>query len=122
MNTHGTNEGSCKVIGIPQVIVVKECSDVTAIQNTNDNLSNDKQKDDRILVNPIELENGNRVSIDHDTASAADDGVIDIEQRSSVKEKIFEVINRPSVQLFGAISLCFWSQYFFYFPYIKVNK
>ena len=109
MDTRGTNVESCKVIEIPQVIVVKECSNVSSNQNTNGNLSNDKQIDDRILVNPLNLEDASSISSDHDTVSVPDDGVIDIEQCSSMKERIFGFVNCTSVQLFVAISLCFSS-------------
>ena len=116
MNTESTNEDSCKVTAIPQVIMVKEYPDAESHQATGGKISKRLSQlplnVDRISPSPLQLEDAYSISnslssiSDHDTSSVPGDSVIDIEETSSMVEIFSDVINRTSSQLFGAICFC----------------
>ena len=103
---NSSNEVPCIVIGASRIIYVKECNNESSNQVTYIDNRSDETKDERISINPSDLEGIDSCSSNHSVNSAPDDKSNEAQQDLSIGEKFVEIINRKSVQLTGVVSLC----------------
>ena len=106
MDANNSNKEPFVVIGASRIIYVKECNNESSNQVTYIDNRSDETKDERISINPSDLEGIDSCSSNHSVNSAPDDKSNEAQQDLSIGEKFVEIINRKSVQLTGVVSLC----------------
>ena len=106
MDTNSLNEEPCMVIGASRIIYVKEYNKEFANQVVNIDTRNDETKDDRISINPSDLEDIVSRRSNDTINSVSNNSSNEIQQDFSIREKFVEILNRNGVQFTGVVSLC----------------
>ena len=107
MDTNSSNEEPCIVVGASRIIYVKECNkESPKNQVSYNNNRSDETKDERISINPVDLEDIVSCRSNHSKDSVPNNGSNEIPQDVSIGEIFVEIINRNSVQFIGVVSLC----------------